>query len=234
MKSKNLLYTTLLLGGVLVAPNVMMMEDVHASASTTHKVEKGDTIYKLSIKYKTTVDNLKKLNNLKSDTIKIGQVLKLNGSVVTNKTSTQKVTPKKLSVSTNTNVQTPSKVSSLITNAKALKGTKYVWGGTTTKGFDCSGFVQYVYKKSGIELPRTTAEMSKQGTTISSKSQLKEGDLVFFATGAKKHKITHVGIYMGNNQVVHATTSNGVSVTNINDKYWGNKFIKGQRLNNFN
>lgn len=235
MKSKNLLYTTLLFGGVLVVPTVMMAEEVEAS-STTHRVVKGDTLYELSKQYGTTVNNLKQLNALKSDVIKLGQTLKVKATVTTKSSNAQtkreKVSkPTKLSASESTNVQVTKKVSNIITNAQSLKGIKYAWGGTTTKGFDCSGFIQYIYKKSGISLPRTAAEMSKQGTTISSKSQLKAGDLVFFATGSTKHKITHAGIYMGNNKVIHSTTSKGVSVTDINDKYyWGNKFIKGQRL----
>lgn len=231
MKSKNLIYTGLLMGGVLIVPTVMIAENVEAS-STTHKVKKGDTFYKLSKTYGTTVNNLKQLNGLKSDKINVGQILKVKAVVNSkpvNGGAKVKVQPKKLS-NTNSTTTTAKNVTKILSDAQSLKDTKYIWGGTTTRGFDCSGFVQHVYKKSGINLPRTAAEMSKQGTTINSKSQLRAGDLVLFATGATKHKITHVGIYIGNNKVIHATTSNGVSISGINDTYWGNKFIKGQRI----
>ena len=127
-------------------------------------------------------------------------------------------------------VEAKTNATNIINSANALKGTKYKWGGTTTKGFDCSGFVQYVFKKSGIQLPRTAAEMSKRGTSVA-KGNLKAGDLVFFNTGAKKGKVTHVGIYIGNNKFIHSTTSKGVIVTDINDRYyWGAKFISAKRV----
>ncbi|MDX1805961.1 MAG: C40 family peptidase, partial [Paenisporosarcina sp.] len=74
--------------------------------------------------------------------------------------------------------------SQLVNTAKSVIGTKYVYGGTTAKGFDCSGFIGYVYKKSGVSLPRTSAAMYSTGTSVAKKN-LQAGDLVFFNTSGK-------------------------------------------------
>ena len=114
----------------------------------------------------------------------------------------------------------------VVTEAKKLIGTPYKWGGTTPKGFDCSGFVYYTYKKAGKVLPRSSAEMYKLGTSVS-KSQLRPGDLVFFTT--YKKGASHVGIYIGNNQMIHAS-SKGVKIDSINNSYWKPRFIGAKRL----
>ncbi|MGE6487474.1 C40 family peptidase [Paenisporosarcina sp. NPDC076898] len=116
----------------------------------------------------------------------------------------------------------------VVSNANKLMGIKYVYGGTTTKGFDCSGFIGYVYKKVGVALPRTSAGMYATGTSVK-KSNLATGDLVFFNTLGKG--VSHVGIYIGNGKFIHSRSSKGVSVSSINDPYyWGSKYVGAKRV----
>ncbi len=106
--------------------------------------------------------------------------------------------------------------------AEKFIGTPYRYGGTSRDGFDCSGFVQYVFKHFDISLPRTAAEQARVGRTISS-SSLQPGDLVFFDTGGPT--LSHVGIYVGSGKFISATTSDGVQIANVHDPYyWGSRF----------
>lgn len=116
-----------------------------------------------------------------------------------------------------------------IATAKTNLGVKYKWGGTTRKGFDCSGLVKTSYAKAGKTLPRTAAQMFKKGKKVSTKS-LKAGDLLFYNTGSRKGKITHVSIYMGNGKMIHASSSKGVSIISINSSYWKPKFMGAKRI----
>ncbi|PSL40677.1 peptidoglycan endopeptidase LytE [Planomicrobium soli] len=109
--------------------------------------------------------------------------------------------------------------SKVVSEALALRGTPYVFGGTTTRGFDCSGFIQYVFKQAGKNISRTTLTQYAETTAVSSP---KPGDLVFFAN-TYRAGISHVGIYIGNNQFVHAGGSKA-AVVSLNDSYWGPKF----------
>ena len=114
--------------------------------------------------------------------------------------------------------------------AQKYSGTKYVWGGNSlSKGVDCSGLTQQVFKAQGIDLPRTAYEQSKAVKTIP-QSQLKVGDLVFFDTVQNNGKpVDHVGIYAGNGKMTHASSSKGVVTVSMNTNYWQSKFTKAGR-----
>jgi peptidoglycan endopeptidase LytE len=114
----------------------------------------------------------------------------------------------------------------IITEAKKFIGTPYKFGGTTPKGFDCSGFVYYTHKRVGKTLPRSSSLMYQKGRSIH-KSNLRPGDLVFFST--YKKGASHVAIYIGNNLIIHAT-SKGVKIDNLNSTYWRSKFIGARRI----
>lgn len=119
-----------------------------------------------------------------------------------------------------------SKVDEIIRNAQSLIGIPYVFGGTTTKGFDCSGFTQYVYKGSGIELPRTSYTQYGSGAAVK-KDQLQSGDLVFFST--YDQGASHVGIYIGGGSFIHAASA-GIKITSLSDSYYSSRYIGARRV----
>jgi peptidoglycan DL-endopeptidase LytE len=113
----------------------------------------------------------------------------------------------------------------LVADAADLLGTPYVWGGSTPEvGFDCSGFIVYLFKKQGISLPRTVATIWNAGTPVSSPSV---GDIVFFETN--KSGPSHAGIYIGNNQFIHSGSSTGVTISRLDNSYWKSRYLGAKR-----
>lgn len=116
----------------------------------------------------------------------------------------------------------------VVTTASKYQGAPYRFGGTTPKGFDCSGYTQLVFKAHGISLPRTSDQQYKLGRPIS-KKELRKGDLVFFST--YEPGPSHVGIYDGNGKFWNATTSRGVMASPLNDPhYWGSRYLGARRI----
>ncbi len=123
------------------------------------------------------------------------------------------------------------KVNALVKELNKWIGTKYKYGGTTKKGIDCSGLVMQAYKKAcDIKLPRSSREQHRYCTRINRKDLIK-GDLVFFATGKSKKIVTHVGVYIGNGEIIHASSSKGVVVSRLSDKYYTNTYHSSGRIN---
>jgi len=120
------------------------------------------------------------------------------------------------------------KVSDVIKTAKSYMGTPYVFGGATPKGFDCSGYLQYVFQKHGIAIPRTTDEQYKLGLRTKNTKDLVPGDLVFFETYEKG--ASHCGIYLGKGEFIHASTSKGVRVDTLSNDYWKPRFLGGKHI----
>lgn len=192
-----------------------------ATSSTTYKVAKGDTLWSIAKKYGVSVSALQKANNLSSSTIYIGQSLKLASSLTSYTTngvtksattsSTTKSTTTKSSTSTSKTAvsQAPTSIKSSSTAASSANitayaltflGVPYVWGGTTPSGFDCSGYVQYVYSHFGINVGRTTYTQQYAGTKISVASA-QAGDLYFWGSYGSAY---HVAIALGGGQYVMA------------------------------
>jgi cell wall-associated NlpC family hydrolase len=118
--------------------------------------------------------------------------------------------------------------SELVGTALALRGTPYRNGGADLEGFDCSGFVHYVFAQHGLGMPRTVAEQYEVGRKIDSRD-LQPGDLVFFRTAGDD--ASHVGIALGDGAFVHAPSSNGVvRVEMISAKYWMSRFVGARRV----
>lgn len=115
----------------------------------------------------------------------------------------------------------------IVSRAAKYKGVPYVFGGTTTKGFDCSGYVQYVFKDCKAKLPRLADEQALQGIFVTQK-QLRPGDLVFFTTYAAG--ASHVGIYAGDGQFWSASSSKGVMLSSLKDDYWKQRYYGARRV----
>ena len=132
----------------------------------------------------------------------------------------------------NNNNTVSTKANEVIAYAKTLLGKPYVWGAQGPNSFDCSGFTYYVFKnKAGIVLPRTSSAQSKYGTYVS-KSNLKAGDLVFFDTnGANDGNVSHVGMYIGNGQMIHASYGQKkIVIANFNDSYYQKAYVNARRV----
>lgn len=128
---------------------------------------------------------------------------------------------------TNTsNVASSGNGSSVVATANQYIGSRYIYGGTTPSGFDCSGFTSYVYKKYGVSLSRTAAGQYSNGVAVS-KGELQPGDLVMFG----KSGINHVGIYIGGGKMIHAANpSRGVTTDTINSGYYGTNYVGARRI----
>ena len=123
--------------------------------------------------------------------------------------------------------ESTSSASAIIATAKKYIGVPYLWGGTTPSGFDCSGYVQYVFKTHGISLPRVSRDQYTAGYAVS-RSNLKPGDLVFFNTSGSG--VSHLGIYLGDNQFIHASTSKGVTISLLSSSYWSSRYLGARRV----
>jgi len=119
----------------------------------------------------------------------------------------------------------------IVKQAKHYLGGKYVWGGTQPRGFDCSGYVKYLYAQQGIQLPRTAYAQSKVGLDVT-KRELKKGDLLFFLTDKKRHiPITHVGMYIGNDKFIHAASrKKGIIISSFSKSKYNRYFVKAKRI----
>ena len=118
--------------------------------------------------------------------------------------------------------------SEIVDLAIGLLGTKYIFGGETINGMDCSSFVQKVYKMAGIQLPRTARYQAQMGIFIDRKD-LKPGDLLFFQTYAKFP--SHVGIYIGDNKMIHASSgAKRIIISDINKDYYLRHFLYAKRI----
>jgi len=147
-----------------------------------------------------------------------------NGFIAKSYVSLGGTTPSRGAVTTSTD--------SFMSYINKFLGTPYLWGGATPGGFDCSGLIQYVYKSVGVNLPRTTMDQVKVGTSVSM-ANLQRGDLVFFKTNAAvPNQASHAGIYVGNNKFMQSPKTGDVVKISELTGYYKERFITGKRVIN--
>ncbi|MBR4971995.1 MAG: C40 family peptidase, partial [Oscillospiraceae bacterium] len=117
---------------------------------------------------------------------------------------------------------------SIVETAKTCLGVPYVWGGESMKGFDCSGLVYYVFQQNGVTIGRTCAKQYNVGMPIG-KDDLIPGDLVFFQN-TYQAGLSHVGIYIGSGEFIHASSSNGVMISKLSNSYWASHYYGARRV----
>jgi cell wall-associated NlpC family hydrolase len=126
----------------------------------------------------------------------------------------------------------PQLADSILSHGLSLVGTRYRYGGSTVKsGFDCSGFIGFLFKEElGMQLPRSTREMINIDAPLVEREELEPGDLLFFSTNGRG-RVSHAGIYLGDDQFIHSSSSRsgGVRVDSLEDRYWNRTFIEAKR-----
>jgi len=129
--------------------------------------------------------------------------------------------------------QLPALADSILERGMSLIGTRYRFGGTNeSSGFDCSGFIGYLFREeAGLDLPRSTREMINVKAPLVARNKLKPGDLLFFATNGRRGRVSHAGIYLGDDQFIHSSSrrSGGVRIDSLGDSYWSKTFIEAKR-----
>ncbi|ARK32478.1 C40 family peptidase [Halalkalibacter krulwichiae] len=176
------------------------------------------------------VREFQRIHNLSVDGVAGPQTMNKLSQVATNQSSSNNVSS---SSSSSNQTAEPSRgttnraalMTNLVADGANYVGVPYLWGGQTPSGFDCSGLVQYLFKKQGVSIPRTVAQQWAAGTTV---SQPAVGDLVFFETISKGP--SHNGIYIGNGQFLHSGSSTGVTVASMNNSYWKSRYLGAKRL----
>jgi cell wall-associated NlpC family hydrolase len=195
----------------MLAASIMLSGIASAASSDQYTIKKNDTLWLISQKYNISLSSLLAVNP------KIDPNNLLIGSTVTlPKQQTQ---------------NWAEKADAIIATGMTQLGVPYVFGGDQpNKGFDCSGFIQYIFNQNGYDLPHSSSMLSQMGTPVA-KDQLRKGDLVFLS-GTYKEGVSHVAIYLGNNKVLQAGTKGGIRNVKISDffgdpyydaHYWGAK-----------
>jgi cell wall-associated NlpC family hydrolase len=136
-------------------------------------------------------------------------------------------------VKVNTPTKSSKKAEAIAKYAKKFNGTRYKYGGSTKRGMDCSGLVYTSFKDNNISVPRTTKDLKSFGKWVDLK-KVNVGDLVFFATKKNSRNVNHVGIVThvrtGNIEFIHASTSKGVMISSLAEKYWYFAFVQARRI----
>ncbi|MBU8915078.1 LysM peptidoglycan-binding domain-containing protein [Bacillus sp. FJAT-29953] len=190
------------------APPAPVTPPPAATDVSDYVIKSGDTLGAIAAKFNITIQDLKALNNLTYDMIYAGQTLKVPGQ---------------------TSVPAPAGDlgAQMISVGKSLMGIPYAWGGSTPAGFDCSGFIYYVANQAGYKIGRTSAAGYYDRSYYV--DQPKVGDLVFFQN-TYKQGISHIGIYLGNDQFIHANDGTGVTISNLKSTYYASHFAAFKRL----
>ncbi len=213
-------------------------------AEQKYVVKPGDSLYSISKSFGISIDAIKKVNHLSSTLLKAGQTLKLplhqleeqlvedgdfkeemdlREEKVVEKGVEEKKTGQPIG-----RWNSPEERSLFIKVVKTFLGVPYRLGGSTLRGIDCSAFVKKIYQIFNVDLPRTAREQVFFGKRVK-REELEEGDLVFFKT--HRANGTHVGIYVGNNEFIHASSwSKEVKIDSLEVPYFNKRFLHGVRV----
>jgi len=259
--ANNLVNNQVKVGDKLVIPSRSAASGDDAKGKNpeaTYKIRKGDTLTRIARKTGVSVRELKRLNALGKGALKPGKVLVLKEQE--GATDTRPLQAKNLqlryndlfnekdyeqslaeltepdpdrSVDLTKNIELKADaIKTLKSKAYGFLGIRYRFGGTTRRGIDCSSFVQQVFQEMDVDLPRTAREQFKIGYEVPP-SDLQKGDLIFFRTYASFP--SHVGIYLGNNRMIHASSANHrVVISSLNTPYYRARFIGAKRIAKIN
>ena len=193
-----------------------------AGLAKSYTVQAGDTLYRVAQKNGLSLTRLLQLNPGIGENIKPGQVIKVDGSSSAKPIATVQ---KPVTVA----AASSSRSSTVVRVAFGQVGSRYVWGASRPGAFDCSGYTSYVMRQMGVTLPRTSRAQFGAGRAVS-RNALLPGDLLFFR-GPSGGGIGHVGIYVGNNRMAHASTpSTGVIVSSLSERYYVSRYIGARRV----
>lgn len=229
---------------VLIIAFMLFFITENASASTLYEVKKGDSLTKIAQLHKVTVADLRTWNKLTKDNIYIKQKLVVQKPATVK--STTNITPEKKAPVAAAPVKNPTVVTPapvipaplavsgeghayyplIIDFAKRLEGIPYLYAGNTMAGFDCSGFIYFLHNQAGVKMERKSSESYYLDSTVITNPV--PGDLVFFQN-TYKEGISHMGIYLGDNQFIHAG-SKGVEITKLDNVYWKEHFVSFNRF----
>ncbi len=215
------------LNAVLLIPNKKGdSSSINLSQVQNHKVVSGETLYKISKKYYTSIQELERLNPSIVNKLPIGYSLILREEIPVVENDSIAIETEVIVESTAENVIETSNADFLIEAALRNLGIKYRRGGTTKKGFDCSGLMFTTYKELDITLPRSSHEQAKTGTKVK-RSEAQKGDLIFFSTN-NRGAISHVGmiteIFEDEIKFIHSSTHQGVIVSSTSESYYAKRF----------
>ncbi len=216
----------------------------HPLETESYVVKKGDTLRSISKRVSLSIGEIKRMNQLPSTSLKVGQILTLPKAGISEDLETseelgdsEELTGQRVTGGSIDKQEAPGALGKwsnqeernlFIRVVKTFLGAPYRLGGSTLKGIDCSAFVKRIYEIFDIYLPRTAREQLHIGKKVE-KHELEEGDLVFFKARQPNH--AHVGIYIGNNEFVHASNRNReVKVDNLDIPYFSKRFLKGVRI----
>lgn len=218
--------------GLVTGSTVNVRSDAGTSYGKVTTVKKGATVSVSGFKngwYQVSVSG--KSGYIRSDYVDL-YTSRPSGSTAAT-TAVASSIPASTAVSNGKTYTLSTSVDDLISYAKSFLGVPYVYGGSSAKGFDCSGYTMYIFKHFGISLPHSATSQLGYGIEVS-RSELQPGDLVFFRdTNYSTKAASHVGIYIGNSQFIHASSSRSgkyVCIDSLNDSYHSSVFTVGRRV----